>query len=127
MPVRSGIVPESTRPSSEVLKYGDVRMVRWHGGIEARSKLLDRSAFNEWLDAGERQFILSLSDVERIDSFAIGELVACSKRARMRNATIKLILSKPQIDLFTLLKLDLVFQFYEREDEALGDFATGSK
>ena len=57
-----------------------------------------------------------------MDSFAIGVLVACVREGRSQDAVIKLVLSRLQMELFELLRLGSIFQLYEREDDALGDF-----
>ena len=110
------------RSAREEFRVEDVRLVRWRGRITGNAEFLDRSAFTGWLEEGERRFVFNLSQVTRVDSFAIGVLVACVKRGRTHDAVIKLVLSKLQIELFELLRLGGLFQLYEREDEALGDF-----
>ena len=106
----------------EVLRHDDVCLVRWHGRITGQSEFLDPSAFAGWLDEGDRRFVFNLSQVTRMDSFAIGVLVACVRKGRSQDAVIKLVLSRLQMELFELLHLGSVFQLYKREDDAIGDF-----
>ena len=125
-PVVSAADPDAMPPTRdttrEVLRQADVCLVRWHGRISGHTPFLDRTVFTGWLNAGDRRFVFNLSEVTRMDSFAIGVLVACARQGRSQEAIIKLVLSRLQIELFELLHLGNMFQLYEREDDAMNDF-----
>lgn len=56
--------------------------------------LLLRDMIRNFLDEGERNFVLDLSQVSYIDSAALGELVSVYTRVRNRNGDIKLTLPR---------------------------------
>ena len=58
-----------------------------------------------------------------MDSAGIGELVACYKRAKEKDGTVKLLNPSGKVyDLLQLTKLEEVFDTYRDESEALGSF-----
>ena len=83
-----------------------------------------RSRFRELIDAGSTRFLLDLRDVPYMDSAAIGETVACAKRARERGGVLKIVLrpgGKPE-QLFQLTALDRVFEIFCDQAEGLASF-----
>ncbi len=83
-----------------------------------------RAGFEKLVEEGRRVFILNLTQVGFMDSAAIGETVACHKRALECGARIKVVLlpsSKPE-DVLKITSLDRVFEIYHDEDEALASF-----
>jgi len=81
--------------------------------------------FRELLEAGERLFVFDLRRVPYLDSSAVGETVACHKRATDRRGIIKLVMTpkgKPE-EIFTLTSLHRIFSIYPDMEEALASFA----
>jgi anti-sigma B factor antagonist len=79
-----------------------------------------RNKFQELLDSGARNILLNLEKVSYMDSAGIGELVACYKRAKEKEGTVKLLNPSGKVyDLLQLTKLEEVFETFKDEKEAL--------
>ena len=79
-----------------------------------------RDQIKKSLEAGDRKFLLNLSDVDYIDSSGLGELVSSFTTVRSQGGQFKLLnLTKRVHDLLQITKLLTVFDTYESEAEAL--------
>ncbi len=107
-----------------VRKLGRVAVVDIVGKITiGEGDVLLREKVHELLDAGENRILLNLEKVKYMDSAGIGELVACYKRAKEKEGTVKLLNPSGKVyDLLQLTKLEEVFDTYRDEGEALGSF-----
>ena len=107
-----------------VRKLGQVSMVDISGKITiGEGDVLLRQKVNELLDQGETRIVLNLEKVKYMDSAGIGELVACYKRAKEKDGTVKLLNPSGKVyDLLQLTKLEEVFDTYRDELEAIGSF-----
>ncbi len=107
-----------------VRKLGRVAVVDISGKITiGEGDVLLRQKVQELLDAGESRILLNLEKVKYMDSAGIGELVACYKRAKEKEGTVKLLNPSGKVyDLLQLTKLEEVFDTYRDEGEALGSF-----
>ncbi len=107
-----------------VRKLGRVAVVDISGKITiGEGDVLLRQKVQELLDAGETRILLNLEKVKYMDSAGIGELVACYKRAKEKEGTVKLLNPSGKVyDLLQLTKLEEVFDTFRDEGEALGSF-----
>ncbi len=107
-----------------IRKLGKVSVVDISGKITiGEGDVQLREKVNELLDAGENRILLNLEKVKYMDSAGIGELVACYKRAKEKEGTVKLLNPSGKVyDLLQLTKLEEVFDTYRDEGEALGSF-----
>ncbi len=107
-----------------VRKIGTVSVVDLSGKITiGEGDVVLREKVSELLDGGDRQILLNLEKVKYMDSAGIGELVACYKRAKEKEGTVKLLNPSGKVyDLLQLTKLEEVFDTYRDEGEALGSF-----
>jgi len=107
-----------------VRKLGRVAVVDIVGKITiGEGDVVLREKVHELLDAGENRILLNLEKVKYMDSAGIGELVACYKRAKEKDGTVKLLNPSGKVyDLLQLTKLEEVFDTYRDEGEALGSF-----
>ena len=107
-----------------IRKLGKVSVVDINGKITiGEGDVLLREKVNELLDAGENRIVLNLEKVKYMDSAGIGELVACYKRAKEKDGTVKLLNPSGKVyDLLQLTKLEEVFETYRDEKEALVSF-----
>ncbi len=72
------------------------------------------------LDSGVRHVIVNLTNVEYLDSTALGVLIGGLKRLRERDGTLDLICPNPRIKrIFEITGLDKIFDIFSTEDEAL--------
>jgi anti-anti-sigma factor len=109
----------------EFRKIGNVSVLGFRGRLTKNSgDLAMRERFVSLLDAGERKFIFDFRDVPYLDSAALGETVACFKRAREKSGLVKLVLvpgGRP-FELFRMTSLDRAFEIYPDEPHALASF-----
>jgi anti-sigma B factor antagonist len=82
--------------------------------------LILRQQIKKLLDAGDRKFLLNLSDVDYIDSSGLGELVTSFTTVRNQGGHLKLLnLTRRVQDLLQITKLLTVFESFDSESEAL--------
>ena len=107
-----------------IRQEGEVSVVDLSGKITiGEGDVLLRERVNELLEAGENRILLNLEKVKYMDSAGIGELVACYKRAKEKDGTVKLLNPSGKVyDLLQLTKLEEVFDTYRDEGEELGSF-----
>ena len=103
---------------------GKVSVVDLSGKITiGEGDVVLREKVSELLDGGRQNIILNLGKVSYMDSAGIGELVACYKRAKEKEGTVKLLNPSGKVyDLLQLTKLEEVFETYKDEKEALVSF-----
>ncbi|MGD8377734.1 MAG: STAS domain-containing protein [Acidobacteriota bacterium] len=93
------------------------KMTIGEGDVQLRTRM------KELLAAGERFFVFDMLDVPVLDSASVGEVVACYRRAREVDGSIRLVLRGRVHDTFTMTHLDRVFEIFTKVDDALGSFA----
>ena len=82
--------------------------------------LIIRDHLQKLLNAGDRKFLLNLTDVDYIDSSGLGELVTAFTTVRNQGGQLKLLnLTKRVHDLLQITKLLTVFEAFNSEAEAL--------
>ena len=82
--------------------------------------LIIRDHIQKLLNAGDRKFLLNLTDVDYIDSSGLGELVTSFTTVRNQSGQLKLLnLTKRVQDLLQITKLLTVFDVFNSEAEAL--------
>ena len=82
-----------------------------------------RQRIHKMLEAGDRKFLLSLADVDYIDSSGLGELVSSFTTVKNQEGALKLLgLTRRVQDLMQITKLLTVFDAYDDEAEALKSF-----
>jgi anti-sigma B factor antagonist len=82
-----------------------------------------QTVVKEVLGRGERQIVLNVAGIARIDSTCLGELVASYTSTVARGGVLKL--AAPSEDIRRLLKLtrlDTVIKAFATDDEAVADF-----
>lgn len=106
-------------------KIGKVCVFEVSGSMNiGRGDVELREAFKEAIRDGERSFLFNLTKVSYMDSAAIGETVACAKRAAEAGGTIKIVLvpkGRPD-EILRVTSLDRVFEIFTDEKEALVSF-----
>ena len=106
---------------TNVRQIGHVSVVDVSGKITiGEGDVVLREKINELLDSDKKHILLNLEKVSYMDSAGIGELVACYKRAKEKDGTVKLLNPSGKVyDLLQLTKLEEVFETYREESEAL--------
>jgi anti-sigma B factor antagonist len=112
------------RVTIDVRKSGDVCILDVEGEVRIGEPTeLLRKTSKELVGSGEKYFVLDLLDVPWLDSSGIGEVFACYKRARELDGEVKLVLKGKSYSLFTITRLDSVFEIFDNLEEALASFA----
>jgi anti-sigma B factor antagonist len=84
---------------------------------ELQKAILDEAA------AGNTHLVINMSDVQALNSMAIGVLMRGYANYKGRGGEVKLCgLGRRLHDLFTMTKLIMVFDHHESEDQALAAF-----
>jgi anti-sigma B factor antagonist len=106
---------------ANVRQIGHVSVVDLSGKITiGEGDVALRNAVQELLDNGHSHILLNLVKVSYMDSAGIGELVACYKRAKEKEGSVKLLNPSGKVyDLLSLTKLEEVFDTFTDEKEAL--------
>jgi anti-sigma B factor antagonist len=82
-----------------------------------------RDAIRDLISKGVKDILLSLGDVNYIDSSGLGELVSAFTTAKNQNASVKLLnLTKKVKDVLQVTKLYTVFDIYDDEASAIASF-----
>ena len=85
-----------------------------------------RDVMNELLAASWTKIILNLSEVSKIDSAGIGELVASIKLAERFSSQVKLLHVRGQIrDILELSQILPLLEVYDSEERAVAAFDEG--
>jgi anti-sigma B factor antagonist len=88
---------------------------------DLQKAILDEAA------AGNTRLVINMSDVQALNSMAIGVLMRGYANYKGRGGEIKLCgLGRRLHDLFTMTKLIMVFDHHESEDQALAAFTAGA-
>ena len=110
----------------DVRQAGEVIIVDLRGRLIAGStgdELL-RSVINELVAEGWRKILLNLSEVTRIDSAGVGELVAGQRLAARFGSSVRLLHVTGRLrQVLELSQVLPVFSVYQDEAEALESFA----
>ncbi len=93
------------------------RLVAGEEATALRDRIRDLAA------AGVTQAILNLQGVDYIDSTGLGTLVICFTTLRKADGALKLVnLTRRNLELVVLTKLETVFEVFNDEQEAVNSF-----
>ena len=108
----------------DVRKTEDVIIVDLQGRlVSGTGDQLLRDIMNELLAASWTKILLNLSEVTKIDSAGIGELVASIKLAKRFDSAVKLLHVRGQIrDILELSQILPLLSVYDSEESALQAF-----
>lgn len=82
-----------------------------------------REVMNELVAGGWRKILINLSDVPRIDSAGIGELVASIKLAERLGTSVRLLKVTGRVrDVLEFSQVLPLFHVYEDEEAAVAEF-----
>ncbi len=88
---------------------------------EEVARLRDR--LTKELEAGHKNLILNMDEVDYIDSTGLGTLVICFTRFQKGGGSLKLLnLNRRNIELLVLTKLTTVFELFIDEQDAINSF-----
>lgn len=82
-----------------------------------------REKVTELSDAGQRNLVLNMAQVDFIDSTGLGALVICATSLRKNGGNIKLVnLNRRNIELLVMTKLATVFEIFTDEMDAVSSY-----
>lgn len=93
------------------------------GSLDIGTVSTMRADLDALLSTGQHQVIFDLRDLEQIDSSGIGAIIALFKRVRSNHGDMKIVslVGQPR-EIFSLLRLDRVFDIHDSVDHALKNF-----
>jgi len=108
-----------------VREIKSVAIVDVDGNITiGRGDVALRQLVSELLASGRKQILLNLACVQYMDSAGIGEMVACSKLARERQATIRLLSPSRKVrEMLHITRFEELFDTFDEEQTALDSFS----
>ncbi len=103
---------------------GDVRILELNGRLVLGEPVETLAQeVKGLLDQGRARLVISLKDVDYVDSAGIGELVAAKKRAHDRKGDVKLLMPNQTVyNVLSMLSLHLIFEIYQEEPKAVSSF-----
>ncbi|MEM7349781.1 MAG: STAS domain-containing protein [Acidobacteriota bacterium] len=112
----------------DVRKVEDVIVVDLQGRlVSGTGDQLLREVMNELLASSWTKILLNLSEVSKIDSAGIGELVASIRLAERFDSKVKLVHVRGQIrDILELSQILPLIEVHDSEDSAVVAFETGA-
>jgi anti-sigma B factor antagonist len=112
----------------DVRQAGPVILVDFRGRLVAGTgdELL-RDVINELLAEGWQKILLNLTEVDKIDSAGVGELVAGRRLAERCGSTVRLLLTPGRVHhVLELSQILPTFEVFENESEAVASFGEES-
>jgi anti-sigma B factor antagonist len=93
------------------------------GSLDIGTVSTMRADLDSLLSTGQHKVLFDLNELEQIDSSGIGAIIALFKRVRSNKGDMKIsrLVGQPR-EIFSLLRLDRVFEIYGELDEALKSF-----
>jgi anti-sigma B factor antagonist len=105
-------------------QLGDVTIVDFSGKITlGEGSAMLRNTVRELVNSGNKKILLSLYDVDYIDSSGIGELVSAYTTVKNASGELKLLhLTKRVHDILQITRLFTVFDVQSDENNAIHSF-----
>jgi anti-sigma B factor antagonist len=105
-------------------QLGDVTIVDFSGKITlGEGSAMLRNTVRELINSGSKKILLSLYDVDYIDSSGIGELVSAYTTVKNASGEMKLLhLTKRVHDILQITRLFTVFDVQSDENTAIRSF-----
>jgi len=102
---------------------GNVEIIYLDGRLDAYlSNEVERS-INALIDKGSVRIVVNFDGVEYISSSGLRVMLASLKRVKKVQGDIKLACLKPYVkEVFDIAGFTQLFEFYEREEEAVNSF-----
>ncbi|MDH7600683.1 MAG: STAS domain-containing protein [Armatimonadota bacterium] len=104
----------------DVTMDGNLGIIRLTGELDAYTSSRFKEVMINTLEKGCTNLVVSLADVEYIDSSGLGALVGGLKRVSERSGKLVLVGARPQVrKVFEITGLEKVFPIYRNESEAV--------
>ncbi|NOZ57009.1 MAG: STAS domain-containing protein [Calditrichaeota bacterium] len=104
----------------------DVVVLHPHGELDVHTCNPLREDIERYIQSGQAQLVVDLSDVTYLDSSALGVLVTGLKLARKSGGALKLSGLQSNVrKIFDLTRLSKFFEIYDDPDSAASSFPRG--
>ncbi len=101
-------------------KQGDVMVVQVSGNMDAVSAPEFQKAFEGWLDANDKLFIVDLAPLEYITSAGLRSILASAKKIKAMNGKIAFCGLKGMVkEVFEMSYFTTMFPIFSNADEAV--------
>jgi anti-sigma B factor antagonist len=111
----------------KLTEVGDVAVVRFvHSKIvdEVDIQELGEELFSLVEKEGRKAILLNFDDVRFLSSAALGKLIKLDRTVKQHTGKLKLTNIRPEIfEVFTITRLDKLFEIKESEEQALASFS----
>jgi anti-sigma B factor antagonist len=108
-------------------KEGNVTVILPDGKIDSTSSPEVEKKINELIDRGEKYLVINLAGTEYISSSGLRVMLSSLKRLRKIQGDLKVSCTRPLVrNVFDMAGFTQIFEFYDREEEALSRFCTRS-
>jgi anti-sigma B factor antagonist len=111
-----------------VMKYqtrdeADVKIISCQGRMDANSSPQFKEYLKHLIEQGQTQLIISMDEVEFLDSSGLGALVACLRKAKDKKGDIKISGLLPEVrSIFDMTRVSRLFDIYPDTPSALKAF-----
>ncbi len=110
----------------EINEVGDVTVVRFRDRKiieDINIQELGQEMFRLIEEDHRNKLLLNFSSVDFLSSAALGKLITLDKKSKAHGGVLKLSNIRPEIfEVFTITKLDRLFDIKDDEADALADF-----
>jgi len=101
-------------------RIGEILVVRpLEKRIDASVSTGFKGIMIDWINNGNKQIVLDLSEVEFIDSSGLGAIVSSLKTIGNEGDLVICRIRETVMNLFRLTRMNRVFQIFSSEDEAV--------
>ncbi len=106
-----------------VRRNGRITVIQLTGELDAYTSARFREVMVDAIESGGENVVVSMAEVQYIDSSGLGALVGGLKRSSERNGRVVIVCAQPQVrKVFEITGLEKVFPLYSTEEEAIGAF-----
>ena len=102
---------------------GNVTIIGISGKIDSASSPDVEKKLNELIDRGNKYFVINFAGAEYISSSGLRVMLSSLKKLRKVKGDLKLACTRPLVkDVFSTAGFTQIFEFYDREEDALTRF-----
>jgi anti-sigma B factor antagonist len=99
---------------------GNIPKIMIDGEIDALNAPELKQMLLSLLESGEKEVLLDLTNIDYLDSGALGVLIGGLKRMREKDANMSVVCPTPRIRrIFEFTGLDKIFSIFNSQEEAL--------
>jgi anti-sigma B factor antagonist len=111
--------------TTQVRKSGQAAILVVEGKLSIGAAVDEfRDRWNDAIAEGAHDIVVDLSRVPIVDSSAIGSMIRCHSVVSAKGGKLKLVGAHEIVrQAFKMTRLDSVFEFYDKEADALGQSA----